>query len=136
MLTVPVCSMDPMTATTPDFTSEWCCGPAISTDFRCPARLVSAFSSDKHLFIYVAIRCGVGNRRQSGWEAEAVQHIQLKTLFVNFGAYINPAPWPPIKQWIFFAYPGSIGLRNASPGESSHWDALSEREFKSQIPVI
>jgi len=40
-----------MTATTFDFTSEWCRGPGICTDFRCPAQLVSAASSKKQLFI-------------------------------------------------------------------------------------
>jgi hypothetical protein len=39
---------DPMTATTLDFASEWCCGPGVITDFRCAGRLVSGVSSEKH----------------------------------------------------------------------------------------
>jgi hypothetical protein len=59
MSTVPVCFRDPLTATTPNLAAEWCCGHGICTDFRCPARLVSAASSEKHF----AIRCGTQTRK-------------------------------------------------------------------------
>ena len=62
LLIARVCSGDPMTATTPDFTSEWRCGPGICADCRCPAKVGSAARSEIHF----VIRCGGETRRRPG----------------------------------------------------------------------